>query len=146
MVKRYYSYEELVVDCKALCSRLDETYDALLVVARGGMSFAHLLSQKLDIRDISLISLASYDDTIQRDSVTIKEMPNLDSNKRYLIVEDIVDSGKSMDALTDALTQEYPKLNYDVASLFYKKTASYRPKYYIHEAKEWIEFFWEVDL
>ena len=146
MVKQYYSYEELVTDTRCLCDKLEGSYDALLVVARGGMSFTHLLSQKLDIRDIELISLVSYDDTVQREKVTLNKYPKLDSTKRYLIVEDIVDSGKSMQALSLWLNNAYPNLSYDVASLFYKKTASYEPKYYLHEATTWIEFFWEVDL
>lgn len=146
MEKQYYAYEELISDTKALISRFEYSYDALLVVARGGMTFAHILAEALNIRDIALVSLASYDKTVQRDRVTINEFPTLDTNKRYLIVEDIVDSGKSMLALTEKLAQDYPQLDYDVAAIFYKNTALYSPKYYLHEAKAWIEFFWEVDI
>lgn len=146
MVKQYYAYEELVADTKAFIASLDQTYDALLVVARGGMSFAHLLAEGLNLRDIALVSLASYDETVQRDTVTINRFPELDLTKRYLIVEDIVDSGKSMLTLSKELLKKYPKLDYDVVSIFYKKTAQYEPKYYFHEAKAWIEFFWEVDV
>ena len=146
MEKQYYAYEELISDTKALMTKFEETYDALLVVARGGMTFAHILAEGLNIRDIALVNIASYDETIQRDTVTIKEFPKLDSSKRYLVVEDIVDSGKSMLALTKNLSLSYPHLDYDVAAIFYKKTALYTPKYYLHEAKAWIEFFWEVDI
>ncbi len=146
MVKQYYPYSELLADSKKLISMLEKKYDAILAVARGGMTFAHLLSEGLDIRDVNIVKVASYDDTVQRDSVTISDLPQLDKNKRYLIVEDIVDSGKSMNALSLDLAKHYPDLNYDVAALFYKKTASYQPKYYLHEANTWIEFFWDADI
>jgi xanthine phosphoribosyltransferase len=146
MEKLYYSYEELLKDSKELIRILEGEYDAVLAVARGGMTFAHLLSEGLDIRDVNIVKIASYDDTVQRDSVTISDLPELDENKRYLIVEDIVDSGKSMKALSCDLSKHYPDLNYDVAVLFYKKSACYTPKYYLHEAKSWIEFFWDVDI
>ncbi len=146
MQKEYYPYELLVSDSKAFIGSLKQNYDAILVVARGGMSFAHLLAEGLNIRDIALVSLASYDETVQRDTVTINKFPDLDSSKRYLIVEDIVDSGKSMMVLSQELYKRYPDLAYDVVALFYKKTAAYKPTYYFHEAKAWIEFFWEVDL
>jgi hypothetical protein len=51
-----------------------------------------------------------------------------------------------MQALTLDLARHYPTLQYDVAALFYKPTASYTPKYYLHEAKCWIAFFWETDI
>lgn len=146
MAKQYYAYSELLVDSKKLINRLDERYDAILAVARGGMTFAHLLSEGLDIRDVNIVKVASYDDTVQRNSVTISDLPQLDENKRYLIIEDIVDSGKSMKALSFDLQKHYPNLNYDVAALFYKQTACYTPKYYLHEANDWIEFFWEADI
>lgn len=146
MEKQYYAYSELLADSKKLISMLEEQYDAILAVARGGMTFAHLISEGLDIRDVNIVKIASYDDTVQRNSVTISDLPKLNDNKRYLIVEDIVDSGKSMKALSFDLKKHYPNLDYDVAALFYKPTACYRPKYYLHEAKAWIEFFWEADI
>ena len=146
MLKQYYAYGELLADAKQLISSLEYTYDAILVVARGGMSFAHLLCEGLDIRDVNIVKIASYDDTVQRNSVSISDLPQLNEKKRYLIVEDIVDSGKSMKALSVDLSKHYPNLQYDVAALFYKKTACYTPKYYLHEANAWIEFFWETDI
>jgi len=146
MVKEYYSYKELLEDTKRLIASLDGKYDAILAVARGGITFAHLLSEGLKIRDINVVKIASYDDTVQRNAVTISDLPLLNDQKRYLVVEDIVDSGKSMQALSLDLAKHYPHLNYDVAALFYKPTALYKPKYHLHEAKAWIEFFWEADI
>lgn len=146
MEKQYYAYDDLLSDTKKLIQTLEHPYDAILTVARGGMSFAHLLSEGLDIRDVALVKIASYDDTVQRDSVCITDFPKLDSSKRYLIAEDIVDSGKSMQALSQDLAKHYPDLVYDVAAIFYKPTATYKPKYFLHQAKAWIEFFWEKDI
>ena len=146
MVKTYYDPQACVDDSKKILAQLKPPYDAILAVARGGLSFAHLLSQGLDLRTVFTVNVASYDETVQRDSVLIEALPDLSLCKRILIVEDIIDSGKSMVALTQLIEETYPTLDYEVAALFYKQTALYKPNYYANIADSWIDFYWEVDL
>ncbi len=145
MVKTYYDYAWFLRDCKKLLTDLPTDYDAVLAVARGGMSLGHMLSQALDIRHVHSVTLASYDKTAQRDSVTIDTLPDLSSYKKVLITEDIVDSGKSMEALMPLLQKSFPDTVFESVALFYKETASVRPDYFVNLATEWIDFFWEVD-
>lgn len=144
--KTYYSYGELVADTKTIIDALDEEYDAILAVARGGLSFAHLLAQGLNIRTVYSVNIRSYENNIQQAGVTIDSNFYINSNERILIVEDIIDTGNSMIALQGELSRKYPDLRYDIAALFYKPTARVKPNYYVHEASSWIDFYWEVDI
>lgn len=143
MVKTYYDPQWFIDDCKKLTKKLPNDFDALLGVVRGGLCLTHMLSQSLDIRCIKTITLVSYDDAVQLDHVEVTNIPDLSGHKKILICEDIIDSGKSMQVLMPLLTELYPEIIFEVVALFYKKSASFTPKYYQNEAQNWIEFFWE---
>ena len=147
MVKPYYySYEACLADAKTLISQFDGQYDAILAVARGGLSLAHLLAKGLNIRTVYSVNIRSYEKEVQQSHVDIDTEFFLNSNERILIVEDIVDTGNSMIALQSELSRRYPDLRYDIAALFYKPSARIKPTYYVHEATQWIDFYWEVDI
>lgn len=80
------------------------------------------------------IRLVSYEDDTSLGSVKIIGMENLSSlrGKNVLIVEDIIDSGLTMQTLLKALEKETPK-SVRVASLFFKRTSknkdNYKPEY-----------------
>ena len=95
-MKRYYAPQEFYEDSQKLIALIDKDFDAILAVARGGLSVAHMLSCGLDIRKVFVVSLASYDKSTQRAKVSMDILPDLKGVKRLLIAEDIVDSGKSM--------------------------------------------------
>jgi len=44
------------------------------------------------------------------------------------------------------LKQNFPTIEFKVATLFYKKTSKCIPDFYVHEATTWIDFFWERDF
>ncbi|MDH5465778.1 MAG: phosphoribosyltransferase family protein [Thiovulaceae bacterium] len=140
-----YSYDECIEDTRKIIKDLNKEYDAIIAISRGGLTFAHLLASGLDLRTVHAINVASYDATIQRESVAIDTLPDLSQCRNVLIAEDIVDSGKSMHAVTQMLEEKYPTLHFDVAALFFKQTAIYTPKYFARHATEWIQFCWEIN-
>jgi xanthine phosphoribosyltransferase len=146
MSKIYYSYNEFRQDIKELASMLqDKRYDAILAVARGGLTIGHFLALALDKRELFALNSIHYNNNQKLDSIKLFNIPNLDSYKRVLIVDDIVDSGDTMEAILERLNSLYPNKIFDVATIFYKKGAKIEPKYALKEANEWIDFFWEVD-
>ncbi len=146
MSKIYYSYNEFRQDIKELASMLqDKRYDAILAVARGGLTIGHFLALALDKRELFALNSIYYNKNQKLDSIKLFNIPNLDSYKRVLIVDDIVDSGDTMEAILERLNSLYPNKIFDVATIFYKKDAKIEPTYALKEANEWIEFFWEVD-
>lgn len=143
----YYSYDRFKNDVTVL-AELCCAYDAEAVVgvARGGVTFAHALSMALDIRNLQTIRTESYDDSVQRDTIIISGALELTGIKRVLIADDIVDSGKTLSALLPYLARSYPDVEFKTISLFYKPDALVQPDFTLYEATDWIDFFWERDF
>ena len=69
-----------------------------------------------------------------------------DNVKRVLVVDDISDSGETLDAVMKSLACGNSEIEFKSATLFYKKTSVYEPHFWINEANDWIDFFWERDF
>ena len=147
MTKRYYSYDECIEDCKILLPQI-KSYnpDALVSVARGGLVIGHLLSEALNTRDIYTINSIHYDDDKKLNTFDIFNIPDLSNFRKVVLIDDIIDSGETMVEIRKILTQKYPECEFKIATIFYKTTALIKADFTVQEAKNWIEFFWEVDL
>lgn len=143
----YYDYARFRTDVHLLSEQC-RTYrpDTILALARGGMSLAHALCMALDLRNLQSIRVESYDGQQQRENVTILGSCDFSSSSRVLIVDDIIDSGKTLQALVLWLQEHYPTIEFKSAALFAKSTAVIQPDFVLHEAKEWIDFYWERDF
>jgi len=140
----YYSYEALEKDMRALLPACrDYAPDTIVALARGGMIGAQLLGYGLDVRRIGLLRVASYDDDRQREAVSIEGDAGAEAVRRILIVDDIVDSGKTLQSVKAYLHVRYPEAEIRCAAPWYKKTACELPDFFCREATEWIEFFWD---
>ncbi len=146
MSKIYYPYSEFKEDLKTLIQKIDQNFDAILGIGRGGLSMAHLLGEYYDMREVYSINTIGYEDTHKNDTVEVFNIPELKSAKKVLIVDDIVDSGDTLIEVLTVLNEKYPNVTFITASLFYKKTAKITPTWYVKEPKGWIDFFWTVDL
>ena len=146
MKKIYYPYEEYREDLKTLIIQIDQPFDAILGIARGGLSMAQMLGEYYDMREVYSINTIGYNDTHKNDSIEVFNIPELKDVKTVLIVDDIVDSGDTLVEVLAVLNGRYPNISFITASLFYKKTAKITPTWYVKEPKGWIEFFWSEDL
>lgn len=144
----YYSYDEFVKDVKVMAKKIKDDFepDVILAVARGGMTLGHSLSVALENRNLFSLNSIHYENTNKLDTIDIFNIPNLDKFKTILLVDDIVDSGESMVAIKSELLKLYPHLDIKIAAVFYKKTALLLPEYYVKEANEWVEFFWDINI
>jgi xanthine phosphoribosyltransferase len=143
----YYEYNRFkndIVSLEALCAPFQP--DTVVAVARGGMTLAHALSMALNVRNLQSIRIESYDDDCQRDTVTIKGECDFGESNRVLIVDDIVDSGKTLNGLLEMLHLRYPHIIFKSVSIYTKPTAVIQPDFSLYEATDWIEFFWERDF
>lgn len=61
----FYSYEEFKEDVKILAKEIKEDFnpDALLAIARGGMSLGHSLAVALKTRQLFALNSIHYDNT-----------------------------------------------------------------------------------
>jgi xanthine phosphoribosyltransferase len=143
----YYSYDEFKNDTKTLIAAVREyDPDAIIAVARGGMMLGQLMGHGLNLRNVQSLRVEAYDDASRRERAEVFGSCDIKGAKRVLIVDDIVDSGMTLEALMAWLKTAYPDTQFKAASLFYKPTASLQPDFTVKEATEWINFFWESDF
>ena len=147
MFMTYYSYDEFVIDTKKLV-KLSNGFEAdtLLAIARGGLTLGHAFSQAVDNRRLFAINSILYEKDQKGQSCEIFNTPELKDAKRVLILDDIVDSGQTIQEVLSHLKKCFPHVEFKIASLFYKPSALIQPDFSVHEAKDWIEFFWEKDF
>ena len=117
--------------------------DAIVAIARGGLTLAHHLAEIFDIREVFSINAISYDKTQKKEKIDIFNIPNLHGYKNILIVDDISDSGETFIEVLKILKEKYKDLNFKTLSIFYKPTSKFKPDFYFQETTEWIRFFWE---
>jgi len=146
MNKIYYPYEEYKQDLKTLIEIIDQPFDAILGIARGGLGMAQMLGEYYDLREVYAINTIGYEDTEKKESVEVFNIPDLKLVKTVLIVDDIIDSGDTLVEVLALLKEKYPKVIFLTASIFYKTTACIKPTWYVKEPKGWVEFFWSEDL
>jgi xanthine phosphoribosyltransferase len=146
MQKLYYPYTDFLSDAKQLTQNIDWKFDAIIAIARGGLSLAQLLGEYYDLRAVYSINTIGYEDTKKLKDVKVFNIPRLNHVKDVLIVDDIVDSGDTLIEVLKVLKEAYPEVTFKTASLFYKKSAKIVPNWHVQEAKEWIDFFWSEDL
>ena len=144
----YYDFSSFEDDAKILAKRARDEFnpEAILGIARGGLTLAHFLANALDIRDCFSLNSIHYENTTKLDTIKIYNIPDLSKFKRVLITDDIIDSGESMVAIKKEINRLYPNLEIAVATIFYKPKALMLPNFTIKEADDWIEFFWDLSL
>jgi len=144
--KYYYGYDEFKDDVKELVELIKPyNADTYLAIARGGLTLGHFMANALDTRRLYTLNSIHYNGQDKLDTFDIFNIPRLDDAKRVLIIDDIIDSGETMQEILKILKLKYPKIEFKIATIFYKKSALLKPDFYLKEAKKWIDFFWEVD-
>lgn len=81
----FYAYEDFEKDVKFLAKKVKEEFapDALVAIARGGLSLGHSLAVALKTRNLFALNSIHYDDTRKLDSVEVFNIPNLSAYKRF---------------------------------------------------------------
>ena len=132
-----YKFNEFIEDLEKITPLLEkENFEAILAVSRGGLTFAHFLAERLNIRKVYSIGVISYDKNKKLESLKIYSMPKIEE-QNILIVDDISDSG-------DTFLEVLKYFKGKTISIFYKPTSKYKPDFFINTTTEWINFFWEV--
>lgn len=88
--------ERLVREIAIQVKKSGAGYDCILAVTRGGIIPARLLSRDLEIDTIQFIP-------VRNKTVITSEMPALDVGKRYLVIDDIYDTGETYRKVANVL-------------------------------------------
>jgi hypoxanthine phosphoribosyltransferase len=132
-----------------LADRLDRGYDVMLVITRGGMVPACIISERLNLRNILVAAVMFYtsqERTLDKPIFLQFPADPLLTKKRVLIVDDVWDSGRTIMAVRERVRDAggLP----ETAVLHFKPARSAfleaRPDYYVDETDAWIVYPWDV--
>ncbi len=126
------SWDEIRGIVKGLAGKIRGKYDCVLGITNGGIVPARLVAEELRIICIMLVP-------VRGKQVIKEEMPRLDGNKKYLVVDDIYDTGDTYRKVKAALK------GYDCDFAFcmsrYRQDFGAYGRLLGHE--KWIVFPWE---
>jgi xanthine phosphoribosyltransferase len=145
----HVSWDQLHRDARALAWRLQgeapaDGWKAVVAITRGGMAPAMIVARELDIRTVDTISVKSYNHQTQSAPVVIKS-PDMDlvgDGEGVLIVDDLVDTGKTL----DVVRKHMPKAK--VATIYAKPMGREMVDTFVTEVSQdtWIFFPWDMAL
>ncbi len=132
----------------ALLAKLPRDYDRILVITRGGMVPACLISERADIRNILCAAVIFYDGTKPAlPAPMFVQFPSDDQvhGLRILVVDDVWDTGSTIVGVRDRLRRAGAIV--DCCVLHYKpgrsKYPGDAPDYYAEETDGWIVYPWD---
>ncbi len=135
-------FERLVEELVSKIEASNQTYDIIIGIARGGIPAALEIANRLNLK-IDFVTIKSYlnDHTKQKPKILSKLIEKVE-NRRILIVDDIIDSGDTMETIIEWLNQQKPE-SIETTALFVKPWSKFIPTYTVGVVKEWIIFPWE---
>jgi hypothetical protein len=118
--------------------------DFLVGLARGGWVLSRVLCDHLGIKDLVSLKVEHWGVTATPDgSARIKYAFDIDlSGRKVLIVDDITDTGQSMELAVDYVKQKTPD-EIKTAALRHIENSEFIPDYFAEEIKwRWVIFPW----
>ncbi|HEX9770852.1 MAG TPA: xanthine phosphoribosyltransferase [Kiloniellales bacterium] len=135
------SWEELHRHSKALAWRLVPLgpWTGIVAITRGGLVPAAIVARELEVRLIDTVCITSYDERDQGKLEVLKRVPG--DGTGWLIIDDLVDTGKTAQAVRDML----PKAHF--ATVYAKPAARPLVDTFITEVSQdtWILFPWDTE-
>ncbi len=141
------SWEEIHRNCRALSWRLLEKgpWKGIIAITRGGLVPAAILARELDIRLIDTICVVSYQTAESGEAQQQGDLQVLKGvegdGEGYLLVDDLVDTGKTARVVRDLL----PKAHF--ATVYAKPAGRPLVDTFITEVSQdtWIRFPWDME-
>lgn len=139
-------HDELVQNLAKQIQDSGWEFDTIVCIARGGSLAGIRMSHLMDGKEIATIATRSYRglNGMEQKELVISEhiamtAPKL--GKRVLLIDDLVDSGISIEKVKAHILKEHPEVEeIRTAVLFYKKCSVHTPFYFgeIVEKETWI--------
>ncbi|MGC8632472.1 MAG: phosphoribosyltransferase [Thermoprotei archaeon] len=117
-------------------------FDVIVAISRGGLIPGRMVADSLGIREIQVLGIKYYSNLNQLSQAVLLQRPNSDmTGKRVLIVDDISDSGKTLEIAQRELPGTPAVLK--SATIFTKPWSTVMPDYFAEITEDWIVFPWE---
>ncbi|WP_069807166.1 phosphoribosyltransferase [Vulcanisaeta thermophila] len=140
------SWDEITEWSRALAMKIRESGwrpDIIVAIARGGYAPARLLCDYLGVMDLVSLQVVHWPSTAQvAERAYIKYALSVDlSGKRVLVVDDIVDTGDSIQLAKDYIERNNKGAEVRTAALQWISTvAKFKPDYWAIEVRDWAWF------
>lgn len=140
--KIYIRWEDFHQQAKQLAIKLKESgqWNKIIAVSRGGLLPAGILAYELDIRNVEVVNMSSYDGDKQR----LREDIDIQSyvgkvDKNTIVIDDLSDTGNTF----KLLRKEFPQAHF--ASVYAKPKGKSFVDFYVSEMPDkWIVFPWDL--
>ena len=118
--------------------------DVVVGVLRGGVVAAKLVADYLGVGRLAVFEVKFYRGIGEHGEEPVVTQPLVErvQGLRVLLVDDVVDTGKTLALATSYVSMHGPR-EVRSASLYVKPWASVKPDYYGEETDAWIIFPWE---
>ena len=137
------TWEELHRNAKALAWRLVEVgpFTGIVAVTRGGLVPAAVVARELEIRLIDTLCITSYDDRSRGKLSVVKTAAAADDGKGWLIIDDLVDTGRTAQEVRKLLPEAH------FATVYAKPAGRPLVDTFITEVSQdtWILFPWDIE-
>lgn len=140
--KLYISWQEFHQHTKQLAEKLKSngSWNKIVAVSRGGLLPAGILAYELDIRNVEVVNMSSYDGDKQRskENIDIKSFVG-DVDENTIVIDDLSDTGNTF----RLLRQEFPHAHF--AAVYAKSKGKNLVDFYVSEMPDqWIVFPWDI--
>lgn len=112
--------------------------DTLVAIGRGGYMPARILSDFLNVLDLTSFKIEHYHATRKERRAVVRYPLNADlSGRRVLLVDDVTDSGDTFAVALDHLAACGPPAEVRTAVLHHKVVSPHLPDYYAQKVVKW---------
>jgi len=141
------SWDQFHRDCRALAWRLNGAgpFEAIVCITRGGLVPTAIVARELGVRIIDTICVVSYGEFKQLEQLTVLKDVDAslvaeDRQKRLLVVDDLVDTGKTAQLVREKIPRAH------VATVYAKPKGRPQVDTFVTEVSQdtWIYFPWDL--
>jgi len=130
-------WDEFESEVDKLAARIESVPDVVIGIARGGVIPAVLLSKSLKVKDMYVLKVQKEGDERR----VMAEIFTDVSNSKVLLVEDMLETGKSIIVAKQYLEAKGAEVK--TACLYTMPITEIQPDYFLREVREVVHFPWE---
>jgi uncharacterized protein len=135
----HVSWDEYHQSIESLAAQIHQSeweFDRIICIARGGLRVGDILSRIFHL-PLAILAASSYggDDQKERGKLSIASQVTMTGNRlgdRVLLVDDLVDSGITLQQTVSWVKDQYPEIQeLKTAVIWYKECSICIPDYYV---------------
>lgn len=137
--------ESITVELYKLVRKDGYSPDIIAGISRGGLVPARIISDlflcEFEKPTLAIMQIGFYSGVgkTEKEPIIYQDLPGHIHGKKILLIDDVADSGVSLDFAMRYLNMKKP-LEVRIGTLYYKPWSKVKPRYYVEETESWIIF------